>query len=276
MPQYLYQYRKFNENTLSALINDKMWLAHPSTFNDPFDSTYYYEEVTVEDCKRHFPNKTKTEQEVQDFNKRVKDRLSKIFAKFFVTCFSATSNPDNVLMWSHYTDSHKGFCIKYKVLDNKITHLEVEVPIFSVPDFALKEVVDLELKHIDYKDNMNNKYSPVECLGPTDDKDKETMAKKIKEILHSKFKVWEYEKEYRLVSYPSKEEVEKSTYPQGKLIDLPSDMLEIEEIIFGCRCPDKNIATIKQIFKDKNKDIKFSRCESVDGRFELKIKPMEI
>lgn len=37
IPSILYKYRTFNVNSLDSLIRDKVWMADPASFNDPFD-----------------------------------------------------------------------------------------------------------------------------------------------------------------------------------------------------------------------------------------------
>jgi hypothetical protein len=44
------------------------------------------------------------EETLSQFNKKLKSSLK-------LTCFSEKN--DSLLMWSHYTDSHKGFCVEY-------------------------------------------------------------------------------------------------------------------------------------------------------------------
>ncbi len=35
--KHLYKYYAYNENSLAVLINKKIWVAKPESFNDPFD-----------------------------------------------------------------------------------------------------------------------------------------------------------------------------------------------------------------------------------------------
>ena len=254
LPEYLYQYRKINENTLSALINHKMWLAHPSTFNDPFDSTYYYEDATQSDVAW-------TQEILQCYNDETEPKLAKLFKKFFIICFS--TQPDNILMWSHYADCHKGLCIKYKTKRDK--------------QVINQKYIHLQIKGVSYKEQLDNKYTPGKYAKNTNSPEAEDNAKvnATIEILSTKSKDWTYEGEWRLIRHPSIPELNSDSCFEGKLIDFPDDMLEIEEIYFGCRCTDENIATIKQIFKDKNKTIKFLKYKDMPGRTPLESEPLE-
>ncbi|EHH0850194.1 DUF2971 domain-containing protein, partial [Vibrio vulnificus] len=83
----LYKYFAYNENSLSSLLNYELWASKPTEFNDPFDSL-----LTIE-----FSNNNITEL----FKNYTQSKA--------VCCFS--KNMDSILMWSHYADSHKGFCI---------------------------------------------------------------------------------------------------------------------------------------------------------------------
>ncbi|WP_188563958.1 DUF2971 domain-containing protein [Hymenobacter frigidus] len=48
------------------------------------------------------------------FHKTVNDASRDSFNENGVCCF--TKDPKNILMWSHYADSHKGLCLKFDVL----------------------------------------------------------------------------------------------------------------------------------------------------------------
>jgi hypothetical protein len=40
-PCSLFKYRAFDRNSLQSLIDGKVWLAAPASFNDPFDCRFY-------------------------------------------------------------------------------------------------------------------------------------------------------------------------------------------------------------------------------------------
>ena len=79
----LYKYYSVNKYSISTLVNNFCWFSDPETFNDPFDSNI----VPIQTIKNA--------------------QLSG--AKFL--CLS--SQNDNLLMWSHYSDSHRGFCVEF-------------------------------------------------------------------------------------------------------------------------------------------------------------------
>ncbi|MBK8112877.1 MAG: DUF2971 domain-containing protein [Saprospiraceae bacterium] len=79
----LFKYREHNQLTLSSLINNYSWYGNPSSFNDPFD----YSLLT---------------------NSFLRERFLKSHNVF---CLSEEN--DNLLLWSHYADCHKGYCVEY-------------------------------------------------------------------------------------------------------------------------------------------------------------------
>ena len=78
--------------------------------------------------------------------------------------YSMTTKPDNLLMWAHYADSHRGVCIKFDILKDLDTFL-VPLP------------VDYNEQYIDF--NMLNS--------------------DLLSVLRRKSPDWEYEDEYRII-----------------------------------------------------------------------------
>jgi hypothetical protein len=78
LPKRLYRYMRFNSDWFTALFkNGTLYMPSPSQFNDPFD------------CN-------------------LDDSIRLAFIECAVGCFSA--KPDDVLMFSHYGDHHRGIC----------------------------------------------------------------------------------------------------------------------------------------------------------------------
>ncbi|HYJ87534.1 MAG TPA: DUF2971 domain-containing protein [Pyrinomonadaceae bacterium] len=111
----LFKYRTINPQTLEAMRNRKVWVASPNSFNDPFDTNtdnYVAElsEKTIESIARSgFP---------QIRNKSPRDPviLNTLHAEFVKQAMkfgilSLTENCESTLMWSHYANGHRGFCM---------------------------------------------------------------------------------------------------------------------------------------------------------------------
>lgn len=241
MPCELFKYRRLgndediNENLhVDALINDNIYLSHPSKFNDPYDSAF---SINVEQFKTQILEKleqriketilknifekididiklvSNADMIYQDLNIDMGDtedlieKELQIFydelikqIKFNVSCFS--ENPDSILMWSHYANQHHGFCIGYDT--SKIPQMIKKefYPVFYHKTFfpLIKNGEDIN----EYKFNSLIKY-----------------------------KDWKYENEWRLISN------EKS---------IP---LKPSKIYLGVRC-NHDIDFFKEIAREKN------------------------
>jgi hypothetical protein len=103
--------------------------------------------------------------------------------------FCLTEVNDNILMWSHYADKHKGFCIEFERSDHNFLAGESCVPVFYPEDDQLPT------------------YKPLDLLKP------ESFAG----IATTKAKLWSYELEWRMISR------EKGNRPYA----LPGDITAI-------------------------------------------------
>lgn len=101
----LFSFRKYNEYTLSDLINNTITVCSPKKMNDPFDSL-----INLWGSENNLKEICTDKMHIYPF--------SKSFDYFRIRCFSkSTGNTaiKNILMWSHYAGEHTGFCIKYKL-----------------------------------------------------------------------------------------------------------------------------------------------------------------
>lgn len=218
---HLYSFRRFNGYSLSDLINNEITVSPSKNMNDPFDSIinlWGSEDQLKETCKER---------------KHIKN-LSRSFDYFRIRSFCNGETEEalgNLLMWSHYADEHRGYCIKYKLSKH----------------FIKQDVNDsfehMFLKPIIYrKDEEKVDISELTTIN-TD------LA------FATKHESWKYEKEVRLIVYnPNKEE---SYYG----IPLDKDSC-IEAIYFGCKCEPKIINTIKNLFSKADIPPKFFKVYS--------------
>lgn len=126
----------------------------------------------------------------------------------------------NVLMWSHYADNHYGMCIEYHFSDDFTKTDDNQV---------------LRFRNVKYKAGEE----PVSLDIPKIDTDLSLLTK---------MDAWAYEKEARLVSYIPDIE--------GQFVPIKLDSSSrIKSIYFGIRCPDRDIATVRNILKGQ--DVRF-------------------
>lgn len=221
----LYSFRSFNEYSLSDLVNQEITLVHPSEFNDPFDTLVL---PWTKGFDKHCKEKKHILPYISSFDYyRVRS---------FVKDMPTNKAYKNVLMWSHYANEHRGFCIKYRI----------------AKDFIKKTSLSMCFRPIIYSKKSEKKNIDVRTI----DTDLAFCTKQ---------SMWKYENEVRLIAYMPESNSHFSSIPMG-------DLCKIEAIYFGIRFNDNSIKTIKNILNDA--DIKYYRMHSQPQNiFNLIAKP---
>lgn len=246
----VYRFEKNTEKRLQTILSDEIHLSSPEGFNDledcflegiftPSDDQHYqklkncvdilypeeqqnyspFPKEALSELKRFFtsfevqesPIKSRFDRE--SIVRKIQDILRK---RTGVCCFFKDA-PSHPLMWAHYADSHKGFCIEYEV--------DKENPLFPI----------------------NYSSEPLEpsiyelLLCPS-----ETLSR----ILTTKSIEWQYEKEVRLISLNTFENGEK-----GKNISLPTAMRPTKIIIGAKFNYDDNKHLVEKIKEKLNIDV---------------------
>ncbi|MFW5426882.1 MAG: DUF2971 domain-containing protein [Methylophagaceae bacterium] len=129
----LYKYRSFkSQYKYDVFTKKEVYLASPQEFNDPFESkpqligldTFKEREEIVDRIikKSHADLKYKQKKSLKkQILIRLSDKstaeedISALLKSFGI--LSLSSKWDQVLMWSHYSDSHQGFCIGFEFDD---------------------------------------------------------------------------------------------------------------------------------------------------------------
>lgn len=273
IPKILYKYRKYEgakqEKNFGArtLLDLELFASSPNNFNDPFDMTlpfiYSPESFTLENFTRkyleHYLLEKRGRKRHNDILYEATDRYNNICANpeknwrenasaisdldnGFYGILSLSKKVDNILMWSHYADLHRGYCIG---IDG---HGLAEFIADSVQDYGCK------LGPVNYSDDY-----PV--LDFMKDSANETTFKRS----FTKQTCWKYEKEYRFVFHNS----------PNKVIKYPKKL--IKEIYLGCRMPEEHIIEIKLFLKENDlTDVKLSQMEMSYHRFELEPKILSL
>lgn len=209
----LYKYFRFNEHSISTLINNELWASSPKLFNDPFESMVTFK-----------------------FEKNNQALFEEYVEKKAICCFS--KNKENILMWSHYADSHRGFCVE---IDDTIIKRSS----------LLSEVCYEELR-VDSTKNFLSSQKKGE------------INKTWEKLLTHKHKDWRYEREVRLILNMS------DRNSKGRIIDMQEMGMEIINIYFGCRMSQKSQNLIKKIMGTKANYYKMKPSET---GFSLKPEP---
>lgn len=202
LPGTIYRYMTYRKDRMETLLRDgRLFFPSPALFNDPFD------------CSFDPPM-----------------RLSMI--EFAIGCFSTIA--DDVLMYSHYADNHRGVCIGFDSrklvasLENKAERLRADLrPVWycrAMPPLSLEE-------------------QPALCAT-------------------CKHDIWQYEKEYRVF-------VVRGVVPTvSGLYNFSRD--SVVEINYGCMATDDTIATCKSLMHDMPV-CKHRKATQVRGEFGVKL-----
>lgn len=275
----LYKYRKFDEKGfhLRTLSHNEFYFATNKELNDPFDLNLHpnLKDATLDGVTKYFKymfknNKINFIEHVvswrifqiknqflndrKGFDLFIRERLEEFNNNIGVCSFSL-GKYNHPLMWSHYSDSHFGFCvgINFNKFDSCIKQLlKTFYNEFSDFDFYFSPVV--------YK----SKYPNLDLF---------KLKNKYFHVLYkSKFNVWKYEKEYRFISTNINNNQfinspDNKIHFHNQIIILHDDLFE--EVIVGIKTKDEDIQKIINILKTKEKKIPLYRMYQKDDHFEL-------
>src|SRR3954468_3942015 len=103
-PQYLYKYRPVDANALAMLASDKVYLSRLDAFNDPFEVAN--SDLTLEP-KLCFDSRG-------TFATSDDPALHPGHVASLRVC-SLSEEYQDLLMWGHYADRHRGFCLRFEL-----------------------------------------------------------------------------------------------------------------------------------------------------------------
>lgn len=214
-PKSLFKYRSFDDKGyyLDNINNNKLWLSKAVDFNDPFDARVFTQTDRFFEEHKQILEKMKNDsninpKDVDDYegiinvmeeNRPLMKLKNEINAHIHrIGCLSEVK--DSILMWSHYSSNHSGFCIEYatdelKLMDENATSL---YPVFY-----------LNIKKDQREDILNG-----------------IKLYKLFAVLR-KSKEWKYEKEWRFV-VSINDEIDHLIMPR------------IKAIYIGCNVTEKN------------------------------------
>jgi hypothetical protein len=151
------------------------------------------------------------------------------FENHAALCFSRSWN--NILMWSHYGERHRGICLG-----------------FDVPDENTQEV-----KYV----------QDVLVAGNLDDVPLEERRTILHRLYWTKYGGWSYEEEIRLNA--SRDEMDEET---GKYFVNFSEQLKLQEVIAGVRF-SMSRGPIEDALKGYSEDVKIVKAGCSVKRFEI-------
>ncbi len=237
----LYKYRTWSLNFhRDCLLKNQLYFSAPSDMNDPFDCRVtvdysllntdkkiekYIEQLIEESLpfldgyQIDFPSKKK------ELIARIKNDRSTIQNEYDEKNFLKTNKNygvlsfsqrwDSILMWTHYSENHKGFCIGFN--KEKMTNSNL----FGASG------------NVKYSDS----FPQIDPLI--------TILERAIWQTHTKAADWSYEQEYRFLNIIDKPE----PLSEDRQVQFSNEF--IEEIILGLNIPEDHKTEIEKIAKEK-------------------------
>jgi hypothetical protein len=251
--QHLYRYQPFNEERMRIFTHNELFFCSPKDFNDPFDCKvdFSFEGCGLEDIKKFHEKALKYSTVKPDFNRLEKGEFDQELwkqnlkksalgilqpetDKMGILCLSEKN--DDILMWAHYADKHKGFCLQFD-------KAKLEAWKFCSP-------IDYEGKFLTFSE-FNNAFP-------------ENNEKLIYLLLLRKSEHWTYESERRIIVNPDDDNSGHRNYsiPEGLLTG----------VIFGCQMTDDNKKFIENLLGHKKSGIQFYEAKKKSNEYALEIR----
>lgn len=199
----------------------------PKLFNDPVDTYFYYSD---DNC----------------FSESKKVLTPQIMDSIRISCFINHKNilkkrnkdkltAEEILMWTHYANSHKGLCFEYQVAADKFDYLDRN-------SFNENKTF---LSRIYYQQDLATDFESVFSKSEDEVYTEDNFEELLKTCFFTKDKSFEYENEMRLLKYTKN--------PENNYLPIKFDYLK--KIVFGKRCDSdmKNLISCinMQVYKNK-------------------------
>lgn len=256
-PSIIYKYRDWNNCFHRDLIEkQELYFASPRKFNDPYDCRFTItynpddiahlantfmdikpglrdDEYIMEAHKKSIEIKGRSEQHI----KKLQDEfIEGVERDFGVVSYS--KHPDQILMWSHYSNSHQGFCVGFDT--EKMFELYYDEQKFGIWG--------------------NVQYPPEYPVIHITETDEEKSVK----LLFTKYPGWGYEDEFRTT---------KMLFANQKLI-LNKEIFK--EVIIGELISEDDEANIRLSIRKHLPMIKVFKIRRDRTQYKLHLDPIKI
>jgi hypothetical protein len=221
-PKYLYKYRAVDADALAMLASDRVYLSRLDAFNDPYEFLNFNNEVAP----------------LIDRNDRVSIESENIDSDAALLRVCALSEEcRDLLMWGHYADRHRGFCIRFE-FGNDPQICQMLFPVEYQPSIPDSDAAD-----------ANGENS-------------------VRRKILTKSDKWNYEKEWRIIGDLAQEDA-------GKAELFASYKPEaLSGIVFGVRTSNLHQALIRALLKDRR--VTFLQAKQQKNNFALEIKAEQL
>jgi hypothetical protein len=264
-----WKFRTVDANSLKMLINKQIWFSDPLKFNDPFDTQislkdYLSEIKDIVEINHNDDIRLLAEAYLSKHEEYLGTRLL-----YCVNRRKEGFNPfEEVLMWSHYANEHKGICIgltmdSVKQQLPKAGSFSIEKDVtYGAEEFA--KAIAADVNNWPSYGPLRDEFNQKEHAQSHDIRTKGLLISRIYDAFSFvKSKNWEYEHEYRFAF--DNVSAGKSV---GKLVSFnPTDL---ESIIFGLNTIESDKATVRNLLTAPEwKHVEIWQAKRGTGIFKL-------
>jgi Protein of unknown function (DUF2971) len=253
---YLYRYRPFEEESAKeTFTHGILYFISPKDFNDPFDckTSFAMKESSDADFEKLFTTSMKadkpesSESEIKktfdeirrgqgwrdNFQKVFRETAESLAEPLGMLCLSEERN--NILLWSHYADGHKGYCLEFN-----------KSKIEQTPNYC---------KPVNYRKGDN--YPTLKEYVSL------SLEEKDRFFLLNKSEHWGYEKEWRIIIDPN------NGMDGKRKLKFREEFLT--GVIFGCEMLDDNKKKIRTWLEGRKSTMKIYQAIKSRDRYAIEI-----
>lgn len=237
MNAQVFKFRPINKYTISSLVNSELYFAPPKQLNDPFDcnvNIYKSLEKAISIATDEVEKRLIKLKKHEDYFSTIQKKL----LTYGVCSFS--TDLLNPLLWSHYSEDHRGLCLLYDIPDGFIV---------DGPDriAGMARVVYEENPLTAWFLNISEELlaSGAIAFG----------SELMKKLFTIKAPCWSYENEVRIL--------------RNGVGRLSIDKSFLKQICFGLNSADEDIQTIRRIIENNGHEVTFCKIQRNDDDFGI-------
>jgi len=245
----LYKYVS-SEYIRSTLSENTIYCPTPDKLNDPFDSKLYFTKKPAKKIIKEiesykmpvFAEAQTVIQTINNINIEKHVLFNDLYKKYgddfeyFVFrdygLYAMTTDKNSLLMWSHYGEKHKGFCIEWE---------RKEGGIFSNTETCFPINYSSYLPEYDYEHQSEKEVARVKFGNKSD--------------------IWTYEKEWRYITKESNKNIQCDAKLMALYIGCKAELEKTKYTEIIDICKHKNIEIFQARMKDREYKIDFIKVE---------------
>lgn len=242
----------FEAELLKPKIIDALWLAN---FGDSPPEPGNALGLLIAAFRGHMPrlSRDQFEEEFRETideslaNMRNLDNFNEEIRKFLATnkVLCLTETPDNILMWAHYAESHKGIVLRLRSIPENDS-------IFGIA------------KPVQYVDKLPDLMSEDKIIALLSGSGRVSETVMMEKLIYTKSADWKYEREWRISAGDGWNK-------SDPFEDIKFGREELDGIIFGARTPHHERLSIMELARAQSSAISFFEAKRSLSAFSFEI-----